>query len=465
MKNILITSLVMLFMAAGCTPTTHMNIDRSPVTLPGEFSQTGSRQVTQQWWLEFNDAPLNELIESAFEENFSLMAARERLLQARAVAKKAGADLSPSLGGVGSLDETWSRTDGSSDSSGSFLIGLQASYEIDLWGRLQSLEDAALLDARESREDLETAALTTAALIANTWYNLAESNARMDLLKKQQEINRLGLQLIQLRFNAGQVGIADILQQQQLIESKSGELARETATRKVLFNQLAILCGVAPELFQLPDQPALVELPPLPKAGVPASLLDNRPDIRSDYAALLAADRRVAAAIADRYPTLSISANLNSSGSSSNEIFSNWLANIGANLFAPIVDGGKRKAEVERVSSVARERLNSYSQTILTAVGEVEDALIQEKQQEKYIESLTVQLDLASRTLVNVRDRYKQGVEDYQRVLSALLSQQTLQLSLLSARQQLIEYRIDLYRALGGAIMLPEEHSTNTDQP
>ena len=99
---------------------------------------------------------------------------------------------------------------------------------------------------------------------------------------------------------------------------------------------------------------------------------------------------------------------------------------------------------------MAREKLSDYRQSIIEAVGEVEDALIQESEQTKFIYSLELQLELANKTLANLRDRYKQGLEDYQRVLTALLSQQGLEQNLLNARQQLISYRIDLYRALGG---------------
>lgn len=462
-KLLKISLFLLLITTAGCTPKTGVITDQRPITLPDRFSRSGEHALTGQWWTEFEDDALDELIGNAFRENFTLLAARERLIQARAVARKAGANLSPTLDVTGAVDETWSRTDDTTTNSGDFSLGFKAGYEIDLWGRLQSLEDAALLDAETSREDLETAALSVAAQIADTWYSLTASNARLELLKKQQEINSLGLQLIQLRFNAGQVGIADILQQQQLIESKRGEQASETATGKVLQHQLALLSGRTPEHFDLPTTATLVELPELPGTGLPATLITRRPDLRSSYSELLAADRRVAAAVADRYPTLSLSANLNTYGTRSSDLFSNWLASIGANLLGPVIDGGSRKAEVDRTTAVAREKLNAYSQTILTAIGEVEDALIQEHQQEQYIDSLEVQLDLASRTLVNVRDRYKQGIEDYQRVLSALLSQQNLQLNLLTAKLKLIQYRIDLYRALGGNTIYPEEYSPHND--
>lgn len=176
--------------------------------------------------------------------------------------------------------------------------------------------------------------------------------------------------------------------------------------------------------------------------------------MKSGYLEVLAADRRVAAAIADRYPRLSISADINTSGSAE-DLFSNWFFSLAANLVGPLIDGGSRRAEVDRTTAVARESLYSFGQTILDAIGEVEDALKQEMEQQKLLASLAIQLDLATKTVDNVRNRYKQGAENYQRVLTALLSQQTLQRDVLRARQQLVSFRISLYRALGGPIPEP----------
>lgn len=456
--------LVVIFAMAGCTPKTGISTNPSPIPLPdaystGEDGTTGAATADgphrDRWWLEFDDPQLHSYIDRALNSNFSLRATRERLIQARAVARKAGADLVPSVDGRLNVSEKQRRENSSTTSESDLLIGIAADYELDLWNRLQSTEEAALLDANARNEDLQAAALTIAAQVANVWYQLIESNRQLQLLKQQQEVNELGLELIRVRFTAGQIGIADLLQQQQLIESKNGEQALQKVTSETLFNQLAILTGSSPGELLLPEMPEITEFPPLPSTGIPADLLTNRPDIKSDYLELKAADKRVAAAIADRYPKISITADLNSSGSSTGDLFDNWLASLAANLLTPIIDGGKRKAEVDRTSAVAREKLNTYSQTVITAVGEVEDALSREREQRAYLDSLEIQLSLATRTIANVRDRYKQGAEDYQRVLTALLSQQGLERNLLSGKRQLITYRVDLYRALGGTAIAP----------
>lgn len=447
--------LFLLIAVSACTPAMKDYSAEPPVPVPTQFSQSGTQQLSGQWWYDLDDSALQTLIDEALGNNLSLLVIRERLLQAQAIARQVGADLSPRLEAIGSARNDWTRRDDSSDSNSNLLLGLAADYELDLWGRLQSKEDAAVLDAQATGEDLQTAALSLAAQVANTWYQLAASYSQLELLTRQQEINSMGLEIIQLRFNAGQVGIADVLQQRELIESKNGEKAQQRANAGILEHQLAILVGVSPGLLAIPGDPILIDLPSLPDTGVPLDLLTNRPDIRSRYLTLLAADKRVAAAVADQYPRVSISADINTSGSATRDLFDNWLASLAANLVGPIIDGGKRRAEVERTSSVSREKLLSYGDSLIKALGEVEDALVQESEQRLLINSLEIQLDLASQSLLSIRDRYKQGAEDYQRVLIALLSQQGLQRSLVTAHRQLIGYRIDLYRALGGQVNLP----------
>jgi NodT family efflux transporter outer membrane factor (OMF) lipoprotein len=459
----IIYGLLVVFTVSGCASPVSMAPEAPPVQLPAAYTSSGELQLEQQWWQALDDQNLQILIDTALRQNQNLQVYIERLLQAQALARKAGADLSPSLDVEGAGRKSRSRTDSSTTTSTSLLLGLAASYEIDLWGRLQSRKEAAALDADVAAEDLQAASLSLASQIAHVWYRLAASYSQQELLEQQQEVNRVGLELVRLRFNAGQISIADLLQQKQLIESKNGELAQERAAGRVLENQLAILTGVSPGMLELPGRPHLVVLPPLPATGVPADLLTSRPDIRSRYLALLAADKRVAAAVADRYPRLSLGAELNTSAASVRDLFDNWLASLAANIAAPLIDGGAREAEVERSQASAREKLHAYGDSLLTAVGEVEDALLQEQEQRLYIDSLKIQLDLATATVERLRDRYKQGTADYQRILTALLSQQALQRSLVSGRQQLIGYRIDLYRSLGTKVPVENiEYSRNT---
>ncbi len=432
----------------ACAPS--LREVRPPVELPVAFQATGVGPLVDRWWLSFDDPVLTELVDRALAGNLSLQSAWDRLDQARAVARRAGADLYPTLDAEGSLSHLRAHENGQTRGSESFALGLVAGYEVDLWGRIRSSREAAALDARASAEDLQAAAITLAAQVASTWYQLVEQYGQLDLLDAQIAINEQVLELVALRFRTCQVGIADVLQQRQLVESNRGERAQAEARAGVLGYQLAILLGAAPGQAVAGRVTELHNLPPLPETGLPAELIQRRPDLRGAWYRVMASDRAVAAAIADRFPRLSLTAQVNTSGGEVGELFNNWLASLAGNLIGPIVDGGLRRAEVERTRALAAEDLRTYGQAVLDALGEVETALLNEQRQHQFLASLDKQLELAAAVIERVRDRYTKGSLDYQRVLDALLSHQQLQRSRLSAQRELIQDRIDLYRALGG---------------
>lgn len=422
----------------------------APIDLPANFSLPGKVPFQAEWWLDFQDDTLTLLIDQAIDDNFSLQATQEKINEARAIARQAGAALVPGLDGQGAAAST--RDHNSASSRETFSLGLAASYEIDLWGRVRSQRDAAVLDANATEADYHTAVISLTAQVALTWYQLVEADLQLELLREQQETNAKILQLISAQFRAGQVGIADVLQQRQLVESTISSLAGLRAERDTLANQLAILLGIAPTSAAMVQRAQLPTLPPLPETGIPLDLLTRRPDIDSSLQRLQAADNRVAAAVADRLPRLSISADLSTSGENSGDLFNNWFSTLGANLFSPLFDGGRREAEVARNESIAGQLFYRHGQIILEAISEVENSLVREKEQQVILGSLETQLGYAAETIKNVGNRYRQGVENYQRVLLALVSHQNLQRSILTSRRQLITFRISLYRALSGRL-------------
>ena len=429
--------------------------DQQPMDLPDQFSGQGQKPLQPDWWLTFNDEGLTRAIDTALGGNLNLLAAHDRLVQAEAVARKAGAAKYPELDGRGLARETWTTRE-ETESTTNLTLGLAASYEVDLWGRVRSRTEAALLDAEAREADLQTAAITVTSEIGSIWYQIAELIKEQELVVEQRLLNEKILEIISAQFRAGQVGVADVMQQKQLIESNNGDLIVLKVRQHNLEQRLAILLGVMPGSSSLPVPDGLIELPPLPETGLPVDLLVRRPDIRSAYLSLLASDQRVAEAVANKFPTLSLSADVSTGGEQASDIFNNWISSLAANLVGPVFDGGFRQAEVERTQARASESFHLYGQTVLEAIGEVEIALILEREQVQLIDNLQVRLDLAQATVERVGDRYRQGVQDYERVLTALLSFQGLQTQLLRARQELIDYRIALYRSLGGRIDLPE---------
>ncbi len=440
-----------LFLLAMSTTSCTRHSDQNPaapVEFSDRFSLSGSKAFNSQWWLDLEDPELTALIGHALSSNFSLLIARDRLTEAMASARQAGALLSPT---VDAKANAATRQNYQTDNSqNTLLLGLAASYEIDLWGRLAAVRDAAVLDTRAPRADLHTAAISVAAEVARTWYRIIETRLQQQLVQKQKETNSHVLELITVQFRTGQAGAADVLQQRQLVETNKAELASLRRTLRLFEHQLALLLGEVPGNYPFPQFSTLPLLPPLPDTGLPIDLITRRPDIRSSYFQLQAADRRVASAVANQLPKLSISAELYTSDNQASNLFNNWFSSLMANLVGPLIDGGRLQAEVDKRQAAAGQLLNQYGQTILQAIREVEDALIQEKVQGEILDSLNIRLELAEQTVGHVATRYRSGAEDYQRVLLALLSHQELQRKIIESKLLMIDYRISLYRALGG---------------
>jgi len=435
---------LLLLITVSCS-TSRKNL-LPPVTIPAKFPSAGDARLPDKWWQSFHDPVLDGLIERALADNFNLRIVWDRLSQAAAVARKSGAARWPAVDGTAGA--SWYKQEGSDWTT--FSLGAVASYELDLWGRVRSTRDAAALDLRATEQQVRSAAITLAAEVAATWYALVEQYGQIRLLREQLKTNSNVLELIMLRFRRGQVGAADVLRQRQLVETRQGEIATAESRAAVLAHQLAILLGQSPATPVTDRVETLPVLPPLPAVGMPAELVQRRPDIRVAYLNVLAADRRVAAAVADRFPRITLTAEVNTSSEKIRDLFDNWLASLAANVVAPLFDAGERSAEVTRTRAVVSERLNEYGQTILLALGEVEDALVQEQKQEELIASLQKQLTLSAQIIERIRDSYTNGAVDYLRVLDALSTHQAQQRDYLQARRQLWVYRINLCRALGG---------------
>jgi NodT family efflux transporter outer membrane factor (OMF) lipoprotein len=419
--------------------------------LPETFLHSGAGAAPPHWWRALADPQLDALVERALRRNFSLRAAWDRLDQAAALAREAGAAYYPTLDASATATRNLTKN-GAAVGDSRFLAGLGAAYEVDLWGRVHSSAQAAELDHQASAAQLQTAALSVSSKVANTWYRLAADYAQAQLLDQQLDTNEKVLELVTLRFRHGRAGAIDVLQQRQLAESTRGDLALARAAIAVTRQQLAVLLGGTAATLAVPEaaRARLIEVPPLPATGVPVERLQQRPDVRRDWLALRAADRRVAVAVAERYPRLSLTADASGGGDRARDLFGDWLSNLSANLLLPVIDGGRRRAALERARAVSAEALDTWRQALVTAFAEAQNALEREQRQHEYLASIERQLQLSKQTIERLRDSYRNGAVDYLRVLDALLTDQALERTALEARRQLIEFRIDLHRALAG---------------
>ena len=453
----ILTGAGLLFTGAGCRQIEPGNV-RVSFELPETFSSTGTEQLPEQWWQSFNDPNLNVLIEQALSDNFSIRSAWDRLTQAEQIAIKTGASVYPSVSYQAGASRTRQEVGDTTAYASEYSAGLAASYEIDLWGGIQSSKQAAVMDVRAAQESVNTSAMSLSAAIAKTWYQLAEARQKSQVIVQQYETNNKVLKVIRLQFRQGQAKAADVFRQQQLAESSRGQYIQNEETVVLLQHQLSVLIGKTPGTWWSDEPIDLVSLGQMPTVDVPSVVIQRRPDVRAAYNAVLAADYRAAVAIADQYPAISLSGVVETSGSKAHDLFDDWLANLAANLTGPLFDAGFRKAEVRRSKAVLSERLNDYSQLVLESLQDVEDAIGREYYQRQYVENLQQQLQLSRQVYERTRQNYIKGQVDYIRVLESLVSQQTLERNELTARRTLIERRIDLCRAIasGWPLSRPE---------
>jgi NodT family efflux transporter outer membrane factor (OMF) lipoprotein len=292
--------------------------------------------------------------------------------------------------------------------------------------------------------------MTLAAEVANRWLAIIEQQALKALLSEQVETNKTYLELVELRFRKARVSALDVYQQRQTVAEVEKLIPLVEAEEQVLRNELAVLLGKPPGTLIGVGAYDLEEVPDFPEIGVPAELLINRPDVRSALARLTASDYRVAVARADRLPAIRLTGGIGYDADDISNLFDDWFLNLAAGITAPILDGRRREAEVERTLAVVEERLASYRLTVLTAMREVEDAVVRERKQREHVQALARQLEDAANALREAGERYKKALNDYLPVLTALERTQFLTRSLVVARRDLLTFRVNLYRALGG---------------
>ena len=421
-----------------------------PLSPPDSFSYVGEQERSAKWWTSFADNRLNELIEQALDSSFNLRSAWQRFRAAEAVADRESSFLLPDIEAFFSAGRSYPEPDFRGGENQQ--IGMSASYEVDLWGRIRYRVQAERYRAEANRLDYQAAAISLSAEIALTWYRLMAQWGQLKLIREQIETNENILKLIVARFGSGQIRGVDILRQKQLVEATREQQIIAESQIRVLENQLAVLLGVSPteEVAYIPD--TLPPLPPLPQTGIPTELVQRRPDVQAAYYALLAADREVASAISARYPRLAINVSSSARSNEVDDIFKNWAYSFGANLLAPLFYGGRLSAEVDRTKAVEQQFLFDYGQTVLIAFREVEDALVQEEKQQARIRVLEEQVELAQQAYEQLRVEYFNGLSDYLAVLTATNQEQQLRRDLIAAKLTLLTFRIDLYRALAGGL-------------
>ncbi len=446
-----------LTLFAGCMPYVPPE-EPVDLELPDAYSNSVSTvgvDLPDKWWQAFGSDELNSLVEEALSNNLTVEQAWHRLRQAEMAEIKARAVKQPTVNAVagGEISRTHLETAaGSLESKDeSWSLGLSASYEIDFWGRIESQVKASQLQVVNSREAVNIAATSVAGEVVNAWLQILSLRQQKDLLEMQLKANEDILKLIKLRFNMSIVTALDVFQQQQAVENTRASIPLIESDEKVQMNKLAVLLGKMPGSYIEIKQTHLPRMPLLPQYGLPSDLLTMRPDIQSAMQNVEIAQWNLATAEADKLPAFSISASARYADDNLEDLFDNWAMNLAANITVPLIDGDRLQAEVDRNKAVIAENIAVYKETILGAVSEVENALIQEKYMQDNIDTSNSRLDYARKAFNQAKDQYINGISDYLNTLTALLSVQSLEIDLVAKQTQLLAYRIALYRSLGGS--------------
>jgi len=426
------------------------------INLPAAWTATATtEEVTLGWLSDLNAPELKDLIDAAIAHNADLQRVTAVLGQRIAEARIAGADLMPaaSLGLDGARQQI--STFGPNSTGGvifeNYNLGPSLSWEIDLWGRLRDLSSAALARVEVSQAELQAARLSLAARVAKAWLSLLEARQQVAEAARTAEAYGQNLQTLESRFQRGLTQGLELRQTRSLATSAKADLAARHKTLDAAKRNLEVLLGRYPEAAIRSDT-QLPELPQSIPAGLPADLIQRRPD-------LIAAERRLAAAAQERrarqkdlLPKISLTA---SGGTSSQEFdnllngdFSVWT--LAGNLSQPIFQGGRIRANIDRSASLQDQARAAYRNAALQAFLEVETTLAAEAYLKHEYGYLKAAAEEANAAEAQAWDRYRKGTIDFLNVLDSQRTAAAARSRLINTKNALLQNRIDLYLALGG---------------
>jgi multidrug efflux system outer membrane protein len=400
------------------------------------------------WWDRFDDPLLSRLIGEASASNLDLAVASTRLVQARESLVQARAGLVPEAGASASVGRSF----GAGNDHTTFSAGADASWEVDLFGRIRRGIEAAGADAQSVYYDREALRVAITAELATNYVQARLTQERLALARENLAIAEDNLQIAQWRVQAG---LASSLDSEQARAARAQTAATIPSLEESFASatyRIAVLTGRAPGTLTA----ELSSVKPVPRgphdiaAGIPADTLRQRPDIRSAERSLAAATARIGVAQAQLYPALRLSGNIGTSAFSLGGLFNSITGGILGGLTQTLFDGGRLRSQVRSQQAVAEGALATYRQSVLTALEDVENALTALNAARARQTDFATALDAANNSAVLARIQYRSGLTSFDQLLD-------VERSLVSARDGLASSRADeslalvqLYRALGG---------------
>jgi outer membrane protein, multidrug efflux system len=418
--------------------------------------------LPDQWWTLFKSSTLNGLVERALLYNQDLASAEARVATAQAMLGVERAAWLPQL----SMDNRATYEHLSANSVGANLppgvplpalerdrhqAFLNLNYEIDLWGKVRRSVEASRARETASVENLAAQRLIVAAEVSRSFFQIASLDTQEHILQETIALRQESLSLQQSRFQGGLANEMDVARSRTELELAKNDKINIERQRGNVENALAVLCGELPSAFRLAKSHHLPS-PPRVNAGVPSTLLQRRPDIRAAEQSMREANANVGVAKANFYPAFSLVGNggLESVGA---EDFIEWksrTANLGPQLSIPIFQGGRLRGNMRSAQAKHQESIAAYRQSLLTALQEVENAMLDVNAYGRQRAAVTAALNASQETSKLARLRYEKGLASYFEVVDADRTVLTTRLLQAQLDGQRLTATVQMIRALGG---------------
>ncbi|KWF61284.1 RND transporter [Burkholderia pseudomultivorans] len=453
---------------AGCAvgPDYH----RPDTSIPAAFkeapagwkvAQPADRADRGPWWTVYNDPQLNALIDKLNASNQTIAQSAAAYRQARALVTEARAAYFPTVGlsASGSRSRTPRASSSSSSTFGgssstignSYSVGLDASWEPDLWGKVSRTVSAQRAGEAAAAADLANARLSQQALLAQTYFQLRTSDALQKLLDDTVQSYQQSLKLTENQYAQGVAARVDVIQAQTQLQSAQAASIDNGVARAQYEHAIATLIGEPASTFSLPPMPLAAE-PPVTPVDVPSALLERRPDIAAAERRAAAANEQIGVAISAFFPTLTLSASGGFESSVWSQLFTLparfWT--VGPQLAATLFDAGLRAAQTEAARATYDQDVAAYRLSVLSAFQDVEDNLASQRILAQEIDVQRQAVENAQHSLAIVTNQYKAGTVAYLNVLTAQATAFTAQQKLASIAGQRMVSSVGLVKALGG---------------
>ncbi len=423
----------------------------------------GAADLTR-WWAGFNDPMLTALVERAALGNLDLTAAEARIRVARARRAIAIGGLLPTVDAFATAahQPDFTTTDGGSvvDNTNLFAAGFDASWELDIFGKVRRRIEATDAGVQSAEFDRRDVWVTLAGEVASTYAQLRAAQTQVEIARSNLATQEDALALTTKLYDAGIVGALDVSNARAQVENTKARLPLFEASVRESIYTLGVLVGREPgTLLAELAAPGPIPAPPASvPVGLPSELLQRRPDIRRAEAELHASMALIGVAVAEQFPTFSLSAGLGTQNSSAGDFVSlatnYWSA--GANMTWPLFEGGRIQANIVLQKAATDAALAAYRQRVLVALREVEVAMVNFAQEQVRRAALGRSVDASNDAVGLATELYKAGKTDFLNVLAAQRSLLDSQEALARSDQQVTNQLIALYKALGGGWELME---------